>query len=224
MIKLVAFDWNGTILADAAADIKANAIIMRAFGLPPVSLRRFRETFEIPVKNYYIKVGFTEKYFFKNHHKIDTLYQKHYEKFVAKCRTRAGTKAALVWLKRQKIDRIIYSNHIVPEIRKHFPRIKIGNLITHVIAREPGDTSHLHARGKAAKLHDYVRKLKIKPSEVVSIGDTEEEIEIGKQFGYHTVALTGGWNTTKRLKKHHPDFLIHNLKELIGVIKKLNNW
>ena len=68
----------------------------------------------------------------------------------------------------------------------------------------------------------YIKQNKFKPNEVISVGDTEEEIEIGKKYGYHTVAITGGFNSTGRLKKHKPDFLIHNMKDLIGIIKKLN--
>lgn len=76
--------------------------------------------------------------------------------------------------------------------------------------------------GKQQKLEDYVKKHKFKPQEIISVGDTEEEIEIGKALGYHTVAITGGFNSTKRLKKQRPDFLIHNMKDLAGIIKKLN--
>ncbi len=223
MIKLVAFDWNGTLLADVSAVIKTYDIILPAFGLKPVSLKRFQEIFEIPIINYWIKMGFKEKDFYKNGDKIQLLFQHHYEFFAKKSRTRAGTRATLIWLKKQNIECIIYSNHIVPEIKKHLPRLKIENYITHILAREPGDHSHLHSRGKAEKLRKFVQLKKIKPSEVVSVGDTGEEIEIGKEFGYHTVAISGGFNSIKRLKKHHPDFLIHNMRELIGVIKKLNS-
>lgn len=54
-----------------------------------------------------------------------------------------------------------------------------------------------------------------------SIGDTREEVEIGKELGFKTVALTGGNNSTKILRSAKPDFLIHSLVELKEILKAL---
>lgn len=223
MIKLVAFDWNGTLLADGAASVRANNMYFHKFGLKPLTLRRYQETFDIPVVNYWTNVGLPKEVFLPRMQEIEDHYHLHYEKFVNKCRSRAGVQPALLWLKKNHIQSIVYSNHIIPQIKRHFPRLGFEGLLSHVIARTPGDVSHHHTRGKGPKLRDYVRSKLLNPHEVVSVGDTEEEIEIGKHLGYHTVALTGGWNTTKRLRKHRPDFLIHNMTELITIVKKLNS-
>jgi len=55
-----------------------------------------------------------------------------------------------------------------------------------------------------------------------AVGDTDEEIEIGKKYGFHTIGITGGHQTNQRLTKHHPDFLIHNMLELKKIVQKLN--
>lgn len=223
MIKLVAFDWNGTILADIHADLRANSLTLKKFNLKPISLGRFRETFEIPVRNYWIKAGIDPDFFDKNFNKINQTFHSNYEIQARHCRTRSGVKTILEWLKKQDITSIIYSNHTVLDIDKQLLRLKIKKYFKSTLARGHGDRSHLHNRTKAEKLKNYVRQNKLKSSEIISIGDTEEEIEIGKQFGYVTVALTGGWNSSNRLKKHHPDFLIHNMIELKKIITKLNN-
>ena len=224
MIKLVAFDWNGTILADGAASVRANNKIFPKLKLRPLTLRRYQETFDIPVAKYWQNVGLSKTAYRKHRDKIEKLYHLHYEKFAGHCRTRAGVKAALRWLKAHKIESIIYSNHIVPQIIKHFPRLDLEGYFNHVIARQPGDFSHLEERGKAQKLAEFVLRHKLKPREVVSVGDTEEEMEIANHYGYHSVAFVGGWNTVERLRRHNPNFWIHNMAELAGVIKGLNNW
>jgi phosphoglycolate phosphatase-like HAD superfamily hydrolase len=84
------------------------------------------------------------------------------------------------------------------------------------------DQTHLLKRSKETKLADFIKKYKFKPREIISVGDTTEEVEIGRNLHLHTVAITGGENTTSRLKKAKPDFIIHNLKDLIPIIKKLN--
>lgn len=54
------------------------------------------------------------------------------------------------------------------------------------------------------------------------IGDSPEEVEIGKDVGIKTVAITGGYYSTSRLRKSKPDFLINNLIELIRIVRKTN--
>jgi phosphoglycolate phosphatase-like HAD superfamily hydrolase len=82
--------------------------------------------------------------------------------------------------------------------------------------------STLKARNKQEKLIDYIKSNKFKKSEVVIIGDSPEEIEMGKIAGIKTIVITGGYYSTPRLGKSKPDFLINNLNELIEIIKKLN--
>ena len=74
----------------------------------------------------------------------------------------------------------------------------------------------------AEKLKEYIRQNNFKHHEIISIGDTSEEIEIAHSLGLYSVAVSGGENTTVRLKKHRPDFLINNMLELKKIIKKLN--
>ena len=128
----------------------------------------------------------------------------------------------LKYLHSKKVSTIIYSNHTLKDIHKQLERLNIEKYFDTVLARSDGDISHMHSRGKVQKLSDYVKTKKFKPREVMSVGDTEEEIETGKTHGYRTVAITGGYNTTPRLKKHKPDFLIHNMLNLTKIVKKLN--
>ncbi len=67
-----------------------------------------------------------------------------------------------------------------------------------------------------------IKTKKLTTKEVVIVGDTLEEIEIAKNFGCYAVAITGGHNSTSRLKAMKPDFLLHNLSELKKIIVKLN--
>ncbi len=222
MIKLIAFDWNGTLLSDTQMTLKAENKAILAVKGKPISLNKFRQTFDIPIIKYWKTLGYSDIFLKKHLNTIEEVFHLNYEIFANQARTRAGSKEVLDWLEKQKIQRVIYSNHNIPNIERRLKRLKIKPLINTVLARHLGDHSQLHERSKDKKLFDYIKQQKFKPHEVISVGDTEEEIEIGKKYGYYTVAITGGYNTTPRLKKHHPDFLIHNMLELKGIVKKLN--
>jgi phosphoglycolate phosphatase-like HAD superfamily hydrolase len=219
-IKLVAFDWNGTLLADTTMNLECSNINFKKFGLKPISIQNFQKTFHIPVSNFWKAHGGKIKDLEKQAENFHKLYLER----ASKTRSRRGSKKILKWLWDNKIERIIYSNHTTLDIFNQLKRLKIYPYFSNVLGRNIKKQGHLqvHKRHKEDYLKNYVRKLRLKPYEVISVGDTEEEIEIGKALGYHTIAITGGYNTTARLKKHHPDFLIHNMKELVGIVKKLN--
>ncbi len=221
-IKLVAFDWNGTLFADTQTIVNADNIILKKLRVKPINVKIFRRCFHVPIIQYWKNIGLSDAFLEKNLLIMQNYFSVFYEPLADKTRSRAGAKEILKFLRQNKIGSIIYSNHTTADIDRQLRRLRIEQYIAKVIARDMGDHSLMHSRGKQQKLEDYIRKHKFKPHEVISVGDTEEEVEIGKHLGYHTVAITGGYNTTARLKKHHPDFLIHNMLELKKIIKKLN--
>lgn len=224
MIKLIAFDYNGTVLSDTAIVLKAENIALTSVGLKPITLKRFQETFQIPIIKYWENLNIPESFVKKHFQTIEDTFQLNYEKLVGKTRTRSGSREVLKWLKENSVQAVIYSNHPSYRIKEQLGRLKMVNEFNAILGRETTDDfSHMLERGKERKLADYIKKHKFKPHEVISIGDTEEEIEVGKKFGFYTVGITGGYNSAKRLKKHKPDFLIHNMLELKNIIKKLNN-
>jgi phosphoglycolate phosphatase-like HAD superfamily hydrolase len=221
MIKLVAFDWNGTLLSDTNLVVRSETILMKHFGMPAHSLKRAQEHFQIPIRNYWVSLGSTTEDFDKNEKEIGKIFYENYQKGENACRTRAGAKTILKWLDEHKFRRIIFSNHTIPSIERQLSRLGIQKYIDAILARPEGDMSHMRKRSKDIKLAKYVKNLKLKPKEVIVTGDTTEEIEIGKKLGYHTVALTGGNQSTKRLINAKPDYLINNLIELKDIIAKI---
>lgn len=221
MIKLVAFDWNGTLFADTYTGYVCTQAVSKMLKLEPVSFKTFLQYFEIPVKNYYLALGVSEEELILKASQIQNTFHPHYERQAIKVRTRAYTKRVLEWLKSKKINSIIFSNHTEEPLKKQLKRLKIEQYFTVVLAN-----SHIEAafkgRSKKDKLENYLKENNFSIEEVLIVGDTVEEIEIGKQLGITTVAITHGNCSISRLKKAKPDFLISNLKQVIEIIKSKN--
>jgi len=77
-------------------------------------------------------------------------------------------------------------------------------------------------RSKGDKLKDYLKTNNVKPSEILVVGDTVEEIEIARELGAISVAITNGYNSTKRLKSKKPDYLLNDLRKIEGIITNIN--
>lgn len=217
MIKLVAFDWNGTILSDTQACQIADNAALELLGQKPISLKKFQELFEVPIINFYKNLGIKvdgPNFFAVSENKFHEIYEAN----AAKARTRAGARDLLKWLQRHKVPAIIISNHIHDRIVEHLVRLKIDKYFDEVIANGKIGVA-LKSRTKGDKLKAYMKAHKIEPGETILVGDTTEEVEIAQELGAISVALTDGYNSTKRLKAAKPDYLLGDLRQIEGIIK-----
>ncbi|MBX4187367.1 MAG: HAD family hydrolase [Candidatus Doudnabacteria bacterium] len=221
MIKLVAFDWNGTILADTIPVLHAENAVRKKFGFKKTNLKQFREQYDIPIRKYWLASGFDPRTFEKQADEIQRIFLESYEPLEKISRTRTGAREILKWLTEEKVKTCIFSNHPQGHILVQVQRLKLAHTLNQIFGRDKGSNSHMHKRSKEEKLVAYVNQLKLKPNTVMTVGDTIEEIEIGKKHGFNTVAITDGYQSVARLKAANPDFLIHNLIDLKKIIAKL---
>lgn len=222
MIKLVAFDWNGTIFSDCRAVLDSVNEVLKFLNLKPVSLKIYQEHFDVPVTKTYLGLGISEEQIKNKAAEIVKTFHTNYEIRADKVRTRAYAKELLEWLSKNNIKSIIFSNHIDEPIKKQLKRLSIDKYFSDVLANSKRDSS-LKGRNKQEKLRSYIQDNNLLRAETLVIGDTIEEIEIGKELGVITVAITHGLCSTIRLKAAKPDYLINSLKEIINIIKSINS-
>lgn len=221
MIKLIAFDWNGTLLDDARVQYGASQFVNKHFDKKSISFKKWQSIYITPIIKIYLARGFSKNEFINNRSRISRLYHNYYEKRARKIKSRKGAESLLKWLKDNKIESIIFSNHTLLGINTQLKRLGIKKYITKVLAHAEKDEAATEKK-KEARLISHIKSADLKKSEVLIIGDTIEEMQIGRGAGIKTVAITGGFLTEKRLKTAKPNFIIHNLIGLKGIIGKLN--
>jgi len=77
-----------------------------------------------------------------------------------------------------------------------------------VIERKPHPAAVNHA----------LRQLEQVPSEAAYVGDTIEDVEMGKAAGVMTIAIAGGFSSREALERAGPDRLIESLDELADLL------
>lgn len=221
MIKLVVFDWNGTLFDDTKIVLEAvNASEVKVLGIPPLTLERYRETYDAPLHRFYENLGISRETFDAKSAEIAAKFHPIYEPLAAHARTRPGTKKTLETLRKKGISCVILSNHTVEGIYLQISRLKLVDLFDAVLAN--GGTEEMHHTSKQHRLESYLEENDIAPSETIIVGDTVEEIRIGHNLGLRTISITGGNNSEKRLHAAQPTAIIHTVSELNDLMEELS--
>lgn len=220
MIKLVAFDWNGTIFADTYAIFESNNESFKLLNIKPISFKTFQKYYDVPIKKFFMALGASEDNLDKKTSQIANAFHSQYELRVAKVRSRAFAKNLLDYLSKRNITSVIFSNHTIDPIKKQLKRLKLDRYFSEIIANLHLESA-LKDRNKKNKLKNYMNVNNLSPKEMLIIGDTVEEVEIGKELGIKTIAITHGNCSESRLKAAKPDYLINSLKEVKSIVDNL---
>lgn len=73
--------------------------------------------------------------------------------------------------------------------------------------------------GKTTIINNVLRQRQLKPQAVIYVGDETRDIEASKKSNIKVIAVTWGFNSPEALAKQNPNFLIHQPRELLDVIK-----
>jgi phosphoglycolate phosphatase len=219
MIKLVVFDWNGVLIADATACMEGENYILRKYGRKTINLRTWRETSSIPARDFFFKMGFTEAQMQRESMRMQELFHEYYEPRIKNIRSRRNARKLLDWISSKRIEAVILSNHTVDGVQNQVQRLNLQKYFTQILASDA--YSAVHRRDKRKRFGLFMKERKLEKKDVLIIGDSPEEVEIGNYYGITNVAITGGSYSTRRLKASNPDYIISNLRQLIGIIEKL---
>jgi len=79
-----------------------------------------------------------------------------------------------------------------------------------------GDTPHL--KPHPAPLLRALECLRVQPVDAVYVGDTVEDVRMGKNAGTVTAAVTGGFSSRETLCDERPDVLLDRLQQLVDLL------
>lgn len=219
MIRLAVFDWNGTLLADATAVVEGVNKELEVLGQPPITLATYRQLYEIPTVNFYQKLGVPAAEFKAKSPAMAKVFHEYYEPRAARARTRHGARELLDHLARKGVTRVILSNHTLEGIYFQLERLGLTHHFEAVLANEAIGMGHF--KGKRERLVDYLHETGVDPAKAAIVGDTVEEVKIGKELGMKTIAITGGYNATNRLRQAKPDALVTSLLQIKEAVEEV---
>lgn len=217
-MKLAVFDWNGTLLDDTGACLRAANDVLHFFDAAPIDMNRLQATFSFPLIHFYVRNTVPADLYLAHAKQAGEIFLTSYEREAAYAGLRAGAEPLLARLADMKITPIILSNHLHRCLVPKIEALGIAHFFEHISGNQDYGTI-TQSMNKQARLQDILQNLSIMPEEAFIIGDSDEEPHLADNMGMYCISITGGIVSRARLKDCGGDFLIDGLDEVIPLLE-----
>jgi HAD superfamily hydrolase (TIGR01549 family) len=149
--------------------------------------------------------------------KIRKHFYKHFTKAAIEGRISPCVSLKPLYELKKDYPLIIISNSETVFLNASIKTLKIKGLFKKVYGAEKFSK-------KDVLLKKLFKKMKMKPSEAIYVGDRFSDIDFARTAGCIAVAIHNkcSWSTLTKIKKEKPDYIIKDFKDLKSLVKKLN--
>ncbi len=193
VFRHIVWDWNGTLLDDAAVCVSILNELLRARGLSAVSEESYAEGFCFPVEDFYREIGFD--FAVESYPEVARAYMEVYGKRRLECGLRRGAREALSAFAEMGLPQSVltaYRQQSLEEMIEHFGlRDFFGCLV--------GLEDDL-AVSKVANGRRLLARFDFAPDETLLVGDTIHDVEVARATGMVCVLAPSGHQSLPRLQ------------------------
>jgi len=191
-VKAVLWDWNGTLLDDIDISIQAMNRMLEKRNYPLLEAARYREIFTFPVRDYYLKAGVN----FDDHDwdEVAMEFIGNYRMNVLIAKINPEVPEILDYLSGKNIRQFILS-----AMEQEFLTGTIATRLNIGIFEEIVGLNNHYAHTKVENAQMLVKKLGLRPDEIVMIGDTLHDHEVAEAAGIRCILYSGGHQSKERL-------------------------
>ncbi|MFC1738786.1 HAD family hydrolase [Planctomycetota bacterium] len=191
--KHIIWDWNGTLIDDVWLCVEiVNELLFRR-NKEPIILQQYRQRYDLPVKNFYEKVGFdfSEGSF----EKIGAEFLKIYQSRQYECTLQNGAVEMLNFFEQAGLFQSVLSAYQKNRLQQALEHFGIQHYFTHICGRIDD-----FATGKIDNANDLIREFHCPAEKVLLIGDTVHDFKVAEKTGVDCILLSIGHHTPERLQ------------------------
>jgi HAD superfamily hydrolase (TIGR01549 family) len=144
-----------------------------------------------------------------------SIYKALYFDFIDSSNLYQEVKEALKYLKEKQIKVSLLTTKGQEQAERIIDHFKLRYSFDYLMGRRDG----LAHKPSPEPLLYICNELQVKPAETLMMGDTELDIQCGKNADAKTCGVLYGYRTKDQLEKEKPDFLISGINELINVLE-----
>ncbi len=186
------WDWNGTVLNDAALCHQITNILLEKIGKPAISLDLYRKKLRHPIKEFYeeITAGGTEH----SYSWFSDTFHAHYAEKRYECKIHDFVEDDIAFFKSHNAKQSILSAHPQELLNSMVEHLKLRHHFDHII----GAPNNL-AKDKYAEGVILMELYNADPSKTLIIGDTAHDAEVATHLGIDCIIVAKGMQCKTKL-------------------------
>lgn len=189
----IVWDWNGTLLDDNHASLRALNIILSRRSLPTVDLDYYRRNFAFPVANFYEQLGVRIK-----DEDWDALAEEYHDAYHESSLSLApDARDALALAAASSVPQAVVSAMREDYLVSDMDKFGIRDFFHSVLG-----TDNLDGCSKLSRMKDFASQ--VGDRKFVVIGDSLHDWEVAEEIGAKCVFYGGGSHAPSRLRHLGP--------------------
>jgi phosphoglycolate phosphatase len=202
----ILWDWNGTLLDDPWLCVEVMNGMLAERKLQPLTLKRYRDIFSFPVKDYYRMLGFDFDH--EPFEKVGMDFMDLYNLRQNECSLHPEVNEILLKIAGKGIPQSVLSAREENELRLEIKKSGIESFFEKIC----GLDDH-YAHGKSDVGKKLITDLDLPADKLLFIGDTLHDAEVAKELNIDCILIPEGHHSLERLSgSGFP--VIGSLKEL----------
>jgi HAD superfamily hydrolase (TIGR01662 family) len=203
-ITTLLFDWDGTVVDSAQLGLTAYEKSFAELGIP-FDHETYRAVYSPNWLSVYEGLGLPKEQW----QRADELWTQHYGEQSVELIKGAGETVAELRQKKYRLGVVSSGND--SRVNREIKELGLAGFFEVVICHEQIGNRKPHPEG----LETAMRLMNCSQEESCYIGDTPEDIEMGKRAGLLTVGVRSAYPTNWKLERSNPDIFIQSLSELL---------
>lgn len=205
-MKSIIFDWSGVVRDTVTNQMWVVNHIFKKYGVREISTEEFRESWTQPPALFYQKYlpeGYDEG-------ERSKLFQKLQLAEDCPKATSFPDVVKLIHTCKEKSYFLAVVSSDFPETL--LPEVKaygLENIFSEIIT---------DANDKLEPVQKIIKENNLHLEETFFVGDSNHEIDVAREVGIKSVAVTWGFTSEQKLKARNPDYLVSSVSELEKVI------
>lgn len=210
-IKSVVFDLDGTLMSSSSTIYKCTLKTFQEFNIAA----------DLPEEEFNKKIGYHFKDIFDDfnisvpdlENFIDK-YKSLYFDFINESVIYPNVLDTLDHLKNKSLYTSLLTTKAQDQAEKILEHFSLKDYFFIIMGRRNG----MAIKPAPDALLRICEQTGIAPGQTLMVGDSELDIQCGKNAGALTCGVTFGYREKEQLQKENPDFLISDMKELIEIV------
>ena len=189
---VIVWDWNGTIIDDAALFVSILNIFLKKYSMNTISIQEYKKLFCFPVENYYKKLGFNLT---NNQFKaLSSEFIHLYKSKMFSPSLKPGVLTIIKYLHNQGYTQLVLSAQEKTLLKKSIKHYNLELFFDNFFG-----LNNNYAKSKQSIAKEHLAPFLSSNKKVLLVGDTAHDYEVASSIGADCCLVSWGHYSKKRL-------------------------